>query len=117
MRPVAHKIPHAHRNTVLQKPTHQSISDYQPLRHAEAMHCVPVIRMQTPIQPQPYGSIYFKRTPNAARSIVARSVKVWLAGERGFRDFSRLPSAQENRGQPTDPASPHQSDFRDTRTY
>ena len=25
-------------------------------------------------------------------------------GARGFRDFSRLPPAQENRGQPADPA-------------
>jgi hypothetical protein len=28
----------------------------------------------------------------------------WL-GARGFRDFSRLPPVQENRGQPEDPAS------------
>jgi len=27
----------------------------------------------------------------------------WLAGARGFRDFSRLPPAQENRGQLADP--------------
>jgi uncharacterized protein (TIGR02284 family) len=29
-----------------------------------------------------------------------------LAGERGFRDFPRLSSAEENRAQPTDPAQP-----------
>jgi uncharacterized protein (TIGR02284 family) len=29
-----------------------------------------------------------------------------LAGERDFRDFSRLSSAEENRAQPTDPAQP-----------
>jgi uncharacterized protein (TIGR02284 family) len=29
-----------------------------------------------------------------------------LAGERDFRDFSCLPSAEENRAQPTDPAQP-----------
>lgn len=28
----------------------------------------------------------------------------WL-GARGFRDFSRLPPVEENRGQPEDPAS------------
>jgi len=37
---------------------------------------------------------------NAAACVMAA---VGLAGERGFRDFSRLPPAQENRGQPADP--------------
>jgi uncharacterized protein (TIGR02284 family) len=30
-----------------------------------------------------------------------------LAGARGFRDFSCLPPAEENRAQPVDPAQPH----------
>jgi uncharacterized protein (TIGR02284 family) len=33
-----------------------------------------------------------------------RFAEIRLAGARGFRDFSRLPPAQENRGQPADPS-------------
>jgi hypothetical protein len=32
-----------------------------------------------------------------------------LAGARNFRDFFCLPSAEENRTQPADPAQPHRT--------
>src|SRR5258708_25447083 len=34
-------------------------------------------------------------------------LRTGLAGARGFRDFSCLPPAEENRPQPVDPAQPH----------
>ncbi|HZY61761.1 MAG TPA: hypothetical protein VFE38_04480 [Edaphobacter sp.] len=40
----------------------------------------------------------------AAGTDVPVDLGKWLAGERDFRDFSRLLSVEENRTQPMDPA-------------
>jgi uncharacterized protein (TIGR02284 family) len=42
--------------------------------------------------------------------------EAWLAGARDFRDFFRLPPAQENRGQPADPTPARSRRRRSRRT-